>query len=135
MAWTYDPSLSTELDQVRFKSGDTNTNDQLVPNETIQFLLDSGLSVHAAAIATVKGILGYLANKAVDRSAVGISSSKSQRYNHFESLLSTLEGSGGTPKPVMGGQSVSGKDDLESDNDFPGSPFERGRDDDPNCRT
>lgn len=134
MAWTYDPSLSTEKDQVRFKSGDTNANDKLVQDETIQALLNSGLSVHSAAIATVRGILASLANTAVDRSAVGISASKSQRFSHFEAILRDLEGGGGgLPMPAFGGQSYSDRDTLEADTDFPGSPFGRGRDDNPDC--
>ena len=56
MTWTYsgDPSAS-DLDEVRFMLQDTDTTDQLMPDEEIQFVIDKwagvvGSNIWAAAI-------------------------------------------------------------------------------------
>jgi hypothetical protein len=49
MAWTYDTSLSTDKDWVRFLIGDTNTNAQLVQDETIEAILTAEMNVYMAA--------------------------------------------------------------------------------------
>ncbi len=49
MAWEFDTSLSTDKDWVRFLIGDTNTNAQLVQDETIQAILTAEENVYMAA--------------------------------------------------------------------------------------
>ena len=39
MTWSYNENLSTDRDKVRFRIGDTDTDDQLLSNETIDAIL------------------------------------------------------------------------------------------------
>lgn len=48
MAWSFDTSLSTDKDWVRYLIGDTNTNSQLVQDETIIAILGAEMNVYMA---------------------------------------------------------------------------------------
>lgn len=122
---SFNSDLSTELDQVRLKAGDSNTQNELVADATINALLAAGHSVQSAAIETVRAILGILAPKS-DTSAVGISTTRTQKYAQYQQLLSTLMSST-LPSPTFGGRSASDKDSIESNTDFAPSPFSRDR--------
>lgn len=125
MAWSFDASLSTDKDLVRFKIGDTNTGDQLVANETIQAFLDNGDSVVDASIKCVTAIIAKLARE-YDRSEIGMSASRSQAVQHYRDLLKELNGELGALGNVsFGGDSVSDKDTIEDNDDFKGPLFER----------
>lgn len=49
MSWSYDPTLTTDRDQVRFQIGDTDTADQLLSDEELDALLLLETSVDLAA--------------------------------------------------------------------------------------
>ena len=49
MAWNFDPSLSSDKDWVRFLIGDTNTNAQLVADETIEAMLTQEMNIYMTA--------------------------------------------------------------------------------------
>jgi hypothetical protein len=130
MAWSYDDSLSTTRDEVRFRVGDTNTAAQLLSNGTINaILVDNGDDVGTAAIACCRAIIAKLARD-TDRSNVGMSSTRSQQIEHYRTLLKELKSeSRNLSAPSFGGQSVSDKTTIESDTDYTPGPFARGRDD------
>jgi len=60
MAFTFDPSLSTELAQVRFHIGDTSEAGAYLQDATITALLASEGSVEGAVIASIRYILTQL---------------------------------------------------------------------------
>jgi len=66
MAWTYVPAqLSTsQLYQVRFLIGDTDTNDQLLQDEEINFQISQIGSVNGAAVACCENIASKFARQA-----------------------------------------------------------------------
>lgn len=57
MSWTYDEAaLELPLNMVRFKTGDTDTNDQQLSDEAITSLLALHDNTKAAAVAAAKAI-------------------------------------------------------------------------------
>jgi heme oxygenase len=136
VAFTYDPSEPTDLDRVRGIIGDTvtgesETDQQYLADETIQSILTTEGSVIRAAIECVSRILAKLARE-TDRSAHGLSSSRSQRSTHYRDLLADLRRrslettSGGI---TVIGSSAAANAALAASVDFPSRPFSIGRDD------
>jgi hypothetical protein len=134
VTWSFDDTLSTDKDKVRFNVGDTNTLEQLVTNEAIQVFLDAGDSVLSASVSVLRAILAKLGHSEIDRNAVGISSSVSQRVAQlkpvYDDLLARLkkeEREGYLPKPIWGGHSVADKASIETNTDYVSPPFYRGQ--------
>ena len=126
MAWTYSDSLTTDRDKVRLKIGDTDTDDQLLSNETIDALLDIRADVILCAIDCVRAILAKLARD-IDRSAAGMTGSRSQRIANYEIVLRNLiKESGGETRMKVGGISKDDADSLRDDSDFAQPDFTIG---------
>lgn len=122
MSWSYsgDPSNSTR-DAVRFLIGDTDTNDQQLSNEELDYLLTTYSSdKYAAAIAAVRALIAKFARLA-DKAVGDLRISYSQRLKHYQQLISNLQLQaatvGGLAEPYAGGISVSDKDSVEEDTD------------------
>lgn len=73
MTWTYSGNpASSSLDAVRFLCGDTDTNNQLIPNEGINFLLSEWNSdTYLAAAFACDAIAGTFAAQADSSRTVG----------------------------------------------------------------
>ena len=131
MTWTYSNTLATNRDMVRLKIGDTDTNDQLLQNETIDALLTArSNSVVDASIDCVRAVLAVFVRE-IDRSNVGITANRSQKFNQLETLLQQLQAEARTGHGGMfvGGHSRSEKETIEDDTDFL-RPFAKvGKDD------
>jgi len=131
VTWSYSNTLATNRDMVRLKIGDTDTNDQLLQNETIDALLTArSNSVVDASIDCIRAILAVFVRE-IDRSNIGITASRSQKFNQLESLLKQLQAEARTGHGGMfvGGHSRSDKDTIESNDDFI-QPFAKvGKDD------
>ena len=92
MVWSYDDSLPTARDKVRFRIGDIDTDRQLLQNETIDALLtEYNDGVLRTSVVAVRSILAQLARD-IDRSVLGISGSIDQATEHFRALLAELVG-------------------------------------------
>jgi hypothetical protein len=90
MAWSYGGDLSvSELDAVRFEITDTNTNDQLLQNEEIQFALDQESSVLGAAARCCEVIARKLA-RVPDRKIGGTTISNASSVKVFMDLAKDL---------------------------------------------
>ncbi len=90
MAWSYDPSLPTKKDEVRLIIGDTDSNDQLLQDEEINYFLEqSQNSVTLASIRAVTAIIAKLTRR-VDKAVGEAKISLSQQIKHYQSLLSQL---------------------------------------------
>lgn len=72
MTWTYsgNPGAST-LDEVRFLIQDTNTNDQLLQDEELNYLITSYGDPYSAAVAAVSALIARLASLQSESKKVG----------------------------------------------------------------
>ena len=129
MSWSFDDSLSTDRDKVRLKCGLTDTDDQLLSNETIDALLVIRPDITLCSIDCVRAVLAKLARD-IDRSAVGMSASRSQKITHYEGVLRNLvKESGGEARMKVGGISKDAADTLRDDTDFIKPSFSVGMND------
>ena len=72
MTWTYsgNPATSTR-DEVRFLIQDTDTNDQQLQNEEIDYLIAAYGDPYGAAVAACSALLGRLASLSSESKKVG----------------------------------------------------------------
>jgi hypothetical protein len=84
VAWTYsgDPSDS-EKDAVRFLIGDTDTTDQLLSDEEIQYTITESGSLYQAAHDCAYAIASSFARMATSKSVGDLSLSYSDRASSF----------------------------------------------------
>jgi len=77
MTWTYsgDPGAST-LDEVRFLIQDTDTDDQLLQDEELNYLIDSYGDPYSAAVAAVVSLIAAAARSEEESKRVGESQSE-----------------------------------------------------------
>lgn len=124
MTWSYNENLSTDRDKVRFRIGDTDTDDQLLSNETIDALLVIRNDVVLASIDSVQAILAKFARE-IDRQALGLGGPRSQKTTHYENLLKILraEADKGATGVFYGGATIAEKDDALADTTKPRPPF------------
>lgn len=132
MTWSFsEASLSTsEKDQVRLLIGDTDTTDQLISDEAINFyLVQRGQSVNLAAADACDSIAAKFARQ-VDTKNGALSVSASQRSEAYRKLGADLRAQNAEVCGVFfGGQSIDGKIDLETDTDAIQPRFARGMND------
>jgi hypothetical protein len=132
MTWSYDNSLTTDRDKLRLKIGDTDTEDQLLQDETLDALLAVRANVTLAAIDAVKAILAQLARE-IDRQALGLGGPRSQKTTHYQALLGDLRAEAlrtGTGV-FFGGGSKAQAEAIQADPDKPLTPFRIGQFDNP----
>ena len=124
MTWSYNENLSTDRDKVRFRIGDTDTDDQLLSNETIDALLVIRNDVVLASIDSVQAILAKFAIE-IDRQALGLGGPRSQKTTHYENLLKILraEADKGATGVFYGGATIAEKEDALADTTKPRPPF------------
>ena len=119
MAWTYsgDPS-SSDKDAVRFLIGDTDTNDQLVQDEEINWALTEG-GVYYAASLTARSISAKFARRADFEVSKDLKVSYSKTAENYNKLADTMDRKASklAPTPFAGGISVSDKESREEDTD------------------
>tara|TARA_R100000808_G_scaffold14529_1_gene34235 strand:- start:7528 stop:7959 length:432 start_codon:yes stop_codon:yes gene_type:complete len=131
MSFAYSTSLTTTKDKVRFRIGDTDSNRPLLSDEEINAVIASKPSVLPASIECVEAILAKIARD-VDRNAAGITSSRSQAYNHYLELRNKLAREMLTESEMfVGGLSKAAKQSFEDDSDFVQPSFKIGQFDNP----
>lgn len=132
MTWSFDDSdlSNSPKDQVRLLIGDTDTDDQQLSNESIEFYLSSrGGSVNLAAADACDSIAAKYARQ-VDTKNGSLSVSASQRAKAYRDLASDLRTQNAELcGAFFGGQSIDGKIDLETDTDAIQPRFARGMND------
>jgi len=120
MSWSFDDSLTTDRDKVRLKIGDTDTNDQILSNETIDALLtEHSDDVMLTTISSVRAIIGKYARQ-MNRGAVGMSADMSIFVTHYQDLLSDLikQNRGNSGARYKSAFNISRKDTIESNSDY-----------------
>ena len=129
MSWNYsgDPS-SSDLDAVRFLVGDTNSADQQLSDEEINYLLAQYGSPGAASAAAVRTLIAKYA-RLVDKTVGDLSISYSQRLTAYQALLAQLEEQQAvrTAGLVVGGISKARKATVQADADRVAPAFERSQ--------
>jgi len=90
MTWSYDTSLVIDKDKVRFYIGDTDTDDQLLQDEEINFLLAESSNVLLAASRAAKAIAAKFSRQA-DKAVGNLRISLSQKAQAYMTLATDLE--------------------------------------------
>jgi len=126
VSWSYsgDPS-SSDRDAVRFAIGDTDTNDQQLTDEEIDYLLGLYPTVNECAIACVDSLIAKYA-RLVSQSVGAISISYGERLSNYKTLLGRLSRKRGRLIPFAGGTTISGKDTADEDTDRDPPKFKVG---------
>jgi hypothetical protein len=124
MTWSYDDSLPTDRDKVRFRIGDTDSEEELLSNETLDALLVIRDDVVLASIDAVQAILAKFARE-IDRQALGLGGPRSQKTTHYENLLKVLraEADKGSTGVFYGGATIAAKQAALADTTKPRPPF------------
>jgi hypothetical protein len=125
VSWSYsgDPGAS-DLDEVRFLIGDTDTDDQQLSDEEINYLLTSTGSVQAAALGAARSLWAKY-SRMVDQKTGDIDIKYSQRKDAYAALIRQLQ-LGMLPVPYAGGISEDDKQVDEADSDVVQPAFTRG---------
>jgi hypothetical protein len=132
VTWTYsgNPS-STTRDEVRFLTGDTDTNDQLVTDEEIAYAVAKAPEPALAAARVCDAIAAKFARQA-DASAGDVSESASQKAAAYRTLATELRTQAGAlALPVFGGITQAEKQTLDEDTGAVQPSFRIGQDDNP----
>lgn len=137
MAFTYD--ISTTRGKVRFRVGDTDSNDPLLTDAEVDFVLDdSNDDFLVASVKACRAIVAKLARE-VNASAAGINSSRQSKFEQYRKLLEDLEAdvvSSGAASTYVGGISKDREQTADEDTDLRPNAFSVGMhdtttDDDP----
>jgi hypothetical protein len=139
MTWTYsgDPGASA-LDELRFLIGDTNTLDQQLTDEELNYLLGENSGDAKAAAPDAIGALITKYARLCDQTTGDISIKYSQRAQAYRDMLEDLTSAGGlasiTPDNLYaGGISKSDKTSVEGDTDRVAPNFSLGMTDNPSA--
>lgn len=115
MSWSYsgDPAYNSR-DKVRFLIQDTNSADQLLADEEVDWLLGQNSDAYMAAASAADTIAGKYARVADSKSIGDLSVSYSSRASRYESLAAQLRTragrTGAAPTPYAGGIRISDRD-------------------------
>ncbi len=129
---TYDSSLSTSRDKVRFLIGDTSNSsatELLADGEITWLLSEESSDVYRTAVAAAEAVaakFSRLADTSVGDTSVS-ASQKAEAYRKLAADLRTKALERGTAAPFAGGISISDRDTREADTDRPAMAFDRLR--------
>jgi hypothetical protein len=137
MTWSYsgDPSTSTK-DEVRFLSGNTDTNRQLVSDEEVLYAISQYSNTRLAAALVLRALAAKFSRE-TDYREGDIAVSDSKQAEAFRKMADELDPGGITTAaallalPSFGGLSKAEKDTLDSNTDAVQPSFYRGMNDIP----
>lgn len=117
MAWSYDDSLSSDKDFVRFLIGDTNSTRQLVADETIEAIILTEPNNYMAAAAIIESLYrGLTAGGSLEDRKVGETRIRYQRISDLMLQVNSLRKRGGTHmRPSAGGIYTADKTTADAD--------------------
>lgn len=133
MTWTYsgDPA-STNRDAVRFKIGDTDTNNQQLSDEEIAYAISNNGQLDLAAADCCEAIAAKVAAKVPVKTVQGVSRALTDRMNYYLKLAKQLRTAGAyNCKIKVGGIDTSLYDDLDNDTTVRQPNFAIGQDEIP----
>jgi hypothetical protein len=97
MSFTFDPSLSKDLDLVRFHIGDTNPEGFYIHDNTINYFV-TNYSVGEAVIACIKHIITQLSQPNFNLDWMSVSNTEARKS--FEAILKDKRIEFGIPSAV-----------------------------------
>lgn len=121
MTFTYNPKLlsTSPLMQVRMQIGDTDSSDQMLQDEEIEYALSQRPTILGAAADCCRTLASKFSRQ-VDSAIGDLRASFSQKFDHYVALSYQLdakatEQGGGTP--YAGGISEADKEQQQEDQD------------------
>jgi hypothetical protein len=138
MTWTYggDPDANAR-DAIRFLSGDTDTNDQLLSDEEIAWVnkevtgsTTATTGLYAAAYRsclTIASKFSREADKTVGSLRISMSQKAVAYRQQAEEIKRLVEATGGVPTPYAGGITKSDKDIDRANSNINRAWFETGQ--------
>jgi len=136
VTWTYTDPSDGPKDAVRFIVGDIDTDDQLVSDEEIFFLLDEFSDVYVTAASVAEAIAAQFARE-ITHSGDGLSFSGSDLHKHYMDLAERLRQLAKRRKragagPYVGGISWAEREAADKDSDKIPTAFRSHMHDHPN---
>ena len=89
ITWTYNASVSTDRDKIRLLIGDTDTTDQLLSDEEIDFVITQQPNVYYAAAQCCETVAGKF-SRDVSTTLEGMSIAKRQRFENYLNMANNL---------------------------------------------
>lgn len=89
MSWSYQDTMPRSIDKVRFYCGDTNSADQQLTDEEIQFALDEAGAPRSAAAICCDRLAAYYV-RLVDKTIGSLRITYSQRYQQYHNMAVQL---------------------------------------------
>lgn len=116
MTWSYDPTLATTRDKVRFEIQDTESLDPLFSNEEIDAKITLiGENVTAVALDLARKLMMKFA-RLVDVTVGKVSEANSQRFQAYKAIVDKLAADAtALCIPSFGGVNVSANEALDAD--------------------
>lgn len=87
MSFTY--NIATDRGKVRFRCGDKESQDYVLEDDEIDYLLTVSDSIDATAIEACERMISKIF-KDIDRSGVGVNNTRSQKITHITQTMDTL---------------------------------------------
>ena len=126
MPFTYSDSVSTTRDRVRLLIGDTDSDEPLLMDSELDFLITLGGNIYSVAASACETIAAKFARE-VSKSVGGLSLGSQDRQAHYQSLASSLRFQLAlrVSIPFAGGLSQDEKNSNNSDPDLVPHLFSR----------
>lgn len=125
MTWTYSNALTANKDKVRLLIADTDTADQQLADEEINWVITQEPNVYAAA-SKCCSLLAAKYSRQADTEVGDLSVKKSQRATAYRALAKDLKAQAVIDAPIFAPSlSISDKQSYEDDTDIPASKFFR----------
>lgn len=137
MTWTYTSTSTsfTNLNAVRFMTGDTDTTDQQFTDEEGQYAIDDEGAARPAA-ARICEILAAKYSRKADKAEGQLQISLSQKFDHYMLLAKRLRSAIAVlATPHAGGISITDMEAAETDTDRVVPSFTIGMQDNPPLTT
>lgn len=132
MTWSYTSPSSSNRDAVRFLCTDTDTSEQLLSNEEIDWLLSVYGSVDQAAVSACRQISRQFARKATSKQVGDLQIDWLKRSSDFAARADELEADiASSARPYAGGIYVADSEAMAADGTLVQPFFRRGMHDNP----
>ena len=138
MTWTYDVTLLSDSTAVgrryliRLAVGDTDTSDQILQDEELDWFLDDADDVvYTATIKALRALIAKYSRQAdlwIGHTRVQ-ASQRARQYRELLALYEETSSANFVVQMLVGGQSIDEKEDLASDEDAVQPGFSVGMDD------
>jgi hypothetical protein len=119
MTWTYTPDFTASRDKVRFLIQDTDTNDRLVTDEEIAFILTQSSNIYRASEKLCRSIALSLGRK-LTLIDPAMKLDRNEQYQHYLELADKYKAeavASGSAGIFAGGISIADKDARADDAD------------------